>query len=54
MPLEIRELVIKVEVQENIQLPPAEINGRFEELKSKLIEDCVKKVLNRLENNSSR
>ena len=54
MPLEIRELVIRVEVQENAHAPSAEASYNLEALKSKLIEECVRKIVDRIENHSNR
>lgn len=50
MPLEIRELVIKVEINETRLKPDGDDKMRYEDLKTKLINECVKKIESKIEN----
>ena len=49
MPLEIRELIIKVNIQENNQPQDSDIENRLEKLKSEVVRECMKKILRNLE-----
>ena len=53
MPLEIRELVIKVTVEEQ-QNPPAIDEKALQALRRSLIRECVEAVLIRLEKSADR
>jgi hypothetical protein len=48
MPLEIRELVIKVTVDENIK-KQADMSEKMEALKQEVIYQCYEKIINKLE-----
>ena len=50
MPLEIRELVIKVEINEAAQMRAGDDKLRYEELKSEIIKECIKKMESKVEN----
>jgi uncharacterized protein DUF5908 len=53
MPLEIRELVVKVVVEESAKKPL--LNAKeLQELKAKIIRDCTEKIMQKLENVSER
>lgn len=53
MPLEIRELVIKVSVDESTRKPGMEPKD-LQDLKNKIVKECVDKVLVKLESLSER
>jgi hypothetical protein len=53
MPLEIRELVIKVTIEEGNTPPPADEKTLFA-LKRALIRECVEEVLIKLEKRADR
>ncbi|WP_165760106.1 DUF5908 family protein [Niastella populi] len=50
MPLEIRELVIKVEIDEATQKHDGDDRQRYEELKKEIMKECMKKIESKLEN----
>ncbi|NCT94935.1 MAG: hypothetical protein GXC72_10950 [Chitinophagaceae bacterium] len=51
MPLEIRELVIRVNVREQEQKSDdAELNRKIQDMKAKIVKECMEKLLSRLEN----
>lgn len=50
MPLEIRELVIKVEIDETTQTQGGDDKLRYEELKKEIIKECIKKIESKVEN----
>ena len=50
MPLEIRELVIKVEINEPTQKRGSDDKLRYEELKKEIIKECIKKIESKVEN----
>jgi hypothetical protein len=50
MPLEIRELVIKVEINEATQRSGGDDKLRYEELKREIIKECIKKIESKVEN----
>ncbi|WP_323994048.1 DUF5908 family protein [Parvimonas sp. D4] len=55
MPLEIRELVIKVNVRENErQTDDAELNKKIQEMKTKIVKECMEKLLSRIESLNTR
>lgn len=56
MPLEIRELLIRVTITEKkaTQQPVVADKEKLQELKSKIVKECVEKVLSVMENNSTR
>jgi hypothetical protein len=55
MPLEIRELIIRVTVNENNNQPAATIaEEKIIELKNKIIKECMEKILLRLERLNER
>jgi hypothetical protein len=53
MPLEIRELVVKVTIEENTVQPGTD-ETRLRQLKQSIIKECVEEVLMKLENLSDR
>ena len=55
MPLEIRELVIRVNVRESErQTDEAEINRKIQEMKTKIVKECMEKLLSRIDNLNTR
>lgn len=50
MPLEIRELVIKLEINEATQKRSNDEKLRYEELKNEIIKECIKKIESKVEN----
>lgn len=50
MPLEIRELVIKVEINETTQKRGGDDKLKYEELKKEIIKECIKKIESKVEN----
>jgi hypothetical protein len=50
MPLEIRELVIKVEITENRSSADGNDKLKYEQLKNELINECMKKMRSTIEN----
>jgi hypothetical protein len=56
MPIEIRELVIRVTVNEKkaVQQSANAEKDKLLELKSKIVKECVEKVLSAMENISAR
>jgi hypothetical protein len=57
MPLEIRELVIKVSVNENNRTTQQwndEINQKLQEMKTKVVKECIEKIMARIEKISER
>jgi hypothetical protein len=50
MPLEIRELVIKVDINETRSMPDGNDRVRYEELKDAIINECIKKIESKVEN----
>lgn len=55
MPLEIRELVIRVNVRENEkQTDETEINRKIQEMKTKIVKECMEKLLSRIDNLNTR
>jgi len=56
MPIEIRELVIRVTVNEKKTVPQnnnAE-KEKLQELKNRIVKECIEKVLSTIENSSAR
>ena len=56
MPIEIRELLIRVTVNEKkaVQQNTNAEKEKLQDLKSKIVKECVEKVLSAMENNSAR
>lgn len=56
MPLEIRELVIRVNIEENAAPPANNHTGakELQALKEKIVRECMDKLMNNLENLSVR
>jgi len=55
MPLEIRELVIRVNIEEQAVAPAGNINAKeLQALKEKIIRECMDKLLSNMENLSVR
>ncbi len=55
MPIEIRELIIKVSVDQNNKSPNLAIDQReLAALKSKIIKECMETIRNRMKNTSQR
>lgn len=55
MPLEIRELVIRVNIEEQAVTPSGNISAReLQALKEKIIRECMDKLLSNMENLSVR
>lgn len=55
MPLEVRELVIRVNIEEHAATPANTISAKeLEALKEKIIRECMDKLLNKMENRSVR
>lgn len=50
MPLEIRELVIKVEIEEAAQKRGGDDRLRYEALKNEIIKECIKKIESKVDN----
>jgi len=50
MPLEIRELVIKVEINEARSMPLGNDKIKYDELKNEIIKECIKKIESKVEN----
>lgn len=53
MPIEIRELVVRVTIEDHKEKKNAGVKD-LQELKSKLVKECVDKVLAKLESISER
>lgn len=49
MPLEIRELVIKVTIDENLKKQDTDNPNKLESLKQDVINQCYEKLINKLE-----
>jgi hypothetical protein len=55
MPLEIRELVIRVNIEEQAVAPVNNVSAReLQALKEKIIRECMEKLLSNMENISVR
>ncbi|GGH69130.1 hypothetical protein HNQ91_002748 [Filimonas zeae] len=54
MPLEIRELVIKVTVEEKSGKPEADVEHTLQTLKAQVVNECLEKIVRKLENASQR
>lgn len=54
MPIELKELIIKLKVDENAPKIRQEAKGIAYSDKKKLIDECVEKVLEKLENRLER
>jgi len=54
MPLEIRELVIKVTVEEKAGRPEADTEDMLQTLKTQVVNECLEKIVRKLENASQR
>lgn len=55
MPLEIRELVIKVTIEEHPQHSAGQQSSKdLHVMKDKIVQECMEKILNRIENLSVR
>lgn len=55
MPLEIRELVIRVNIEEHAAAPVSSISAKeLQALKEKIIRECMDKLLSNMENLSVR
>ena len=55
MPLEIRELVIRVNVRESEkQTDETEINRKIQEMKTKIVKECMEKLLSRIDHLNER
>lgn len=55
MPLEIRELVIRVNVKEGERTTDeAELNRKLQEMKTKIIKECMEKLLSRIDHLNTR
>ncbi len=54
MPIEIRELVIRVTIDDHKAKPSAPDAKELQELRNKLVKECVDKVLARLESLAER
>lgn len=55
MPLEIRELVIRVNVRDNErQIDEAEINRKIQEMKTKIVKECMEKLLSKIDHLNTR
>ncbi|SJZ92558.1 DUF5908 family protein [Sediminibacterium ginsengisoli] len=55
MPLEIRELVVRVTVKESqTQQAEAELNKKLQELKAKVVKECMEKILDRMDSLNAR
>ena len=50
MPLEIRELIIKVDIRDTSQAQIADMEQYLEELTDKVVEKCLEQVFSKLEN----
>lgn len=54
MPLEIRELVIKVTIEEHPRKPTKDIAEKLESFKEELIRQCYERIINKLESHLER
>lgn len=54
MPLEIRELVIKVTVEEKAGKPDADLTNVLQTLKTQVVNECLSKIVTKLEKASER
>lgn len=50
MPLEIRELVIKVEIDDTAKKRSGDDKLKYEELKREIIKECIRKIESKVEN----
>ncbi|MES2328693.1 MAG: DUF5908 family protein [Bacteroidota bacterium] len=55
MPLEIRELVVRVTVKETETQPiELEINKKIQEMKAKVVKECIENILERMDTLNTR
>ena len=55
MPLEIRELIIKVNIDEpDNRLAASDLEDKLRELKSKIIDECAQRIIRKLETSFER
>lgn len=57
MPLEIRELVIRVSVNENngtAQTDNESLNRKLQEMKNKIVKECLEKIMSRIKQINER
>lgn len=54
MPIEIRELLVKITVEETANKKAGFDEKELQELKNKIIKECVDKVIKKLEHQSQR
>ena len=54
MSLEIRELIIKVNIEEGIKISDADLREQLREMEAGVIERCFEKVLKKLERSLER
>lgn len=54
MPIEIKELLIKVKVENTKNIPVADAVKLSSEVKAQIIRDCVEKVMEKLDNKFER
>lgn len=57
MPLEIRELVIRVSVNENngtAQTDNESLNKKLQEMKNKIVKECLEKIMSRIKQINER
>lgn len=54
MPLEIRELIIKVDIQESRQRENGDVAERLEVLKNEVVKECMKKMIRNWEKKLTR
>lgn len=55
MPLEIRELVVRVSVKETETQPiEAEINKKIQEMKTRVVKECMEAILDKMETLNTR
>lgn len=54
MSLEIRELIIKVDIQQNNEAQQVDIDDKLAKLKTEIINECLKKINNRIAKSSGR
>lgn len=54
MPIEVRELLVKITVDESANKKPAFDEKELQDLKNKIVKECTEKVIKKLEHQSQR
>jgi hypothetical protein len=53
MPLEIRELIVKVNLEEQVKKPGLSAK-ELQDLKNRIIQECMEKIMKKLDNATER